>query len=140
VSFTIQPAAAPLDVGQPFAALVVDEWHELLPQETETTGVAFHYDAPNTEPPQSLLLAVSDRALEANNWSWDELAGCVEQALQLAKIRAVTPDQLRETPLDLLLPATFAAESATPGTIALSWFANISPFIAKTMAEGFQRP
>jgi hypothetical protein len=139
-SFVVQPAGDSIDAGQPFGALVIDEWNEILPQDTETTGVAFHYDAPNSEPPQSLLLAVSDRRLDASNWSWDELAGCVEQALLLAKIRAVTPGQLRETPLDIVLPATYAAESSTPGTIALSWFANISPHIANMMVENFPRP
>lgn len=137
-SFTIQPAGEAFDIGRPFGALVIDEWNELLPQETETTGVAFHYDASNTEPPQSLLLAVSDRALPDSSWSWAELVGCVEQALSLVKVRVVTPDQLRETPLDVVLPATYSAESSTPATIAVSWMANISPLVARTLLEGFE--
>jgi hypothetical protein len=63
----------------------------------------------------------------------------VEQALLLAKVRAVTPDQLRETPLDVVLPATYAAESSTPATIALSWLVNISPSLANIMTEAFKR-
>jgi len=138
-SFTIQPAAAGLDLGQPFGALVIDEWNELLPQETETTGVSYHYDAPNTEPPQSLLLAVSDRALESNGWTWDQLVGCAEQALEMAKIRAVTPDQLRKTPLDVVLPATYSADAATPATIGLTWLVNVSAKAAGTMLEAYKR-
>ena len=126
--------------GTPMAALVVDEWHELVPNDTETTGVAFHYDAPNAEPPQTVLLAVSARRRElGGNWSWDELAGCVDQALQLAKVRAVGPDQLRHTLLDALLPATVAAETVTPATISTSFLANMSDRIANAQMNIWSR-
>jgi hypothetical protein len=73
------------------------------------------------------LLAVCRRAPENNgNWAWQELVDCVEQALRLAKMRAVGPDELRDTPLDLVLPATTAAEARLPATISNSYFANIS--------------
>jgi hypothetical protein len=114
------------------SALVIDEWHELIPNEAELTGVAFHYDAPNTEPPQTLLIAVSQRTLANNGrWTWEELVGCVHQALTLARMRAVGPDQLRHTQLDTVLPATYAAEAATPSTISMSLFGNVSEAIAK---------
>lgn len=110
-----------LDLSQPMVSLLVDEWTELLPNPVETTGVAFHYDAPNSEPPQSLLLAVSTRALERNGqWSWGELVQCVEKSFMLAQMRVVGPDELRQTPLDLLLPATAMAESAAPVTVSTS--------------------
>ena len=117
-------------------ALVVDEWNELVPNETETTGVSFHYDAPNAEPPQTLLLAVSARRREFHgNWTWDELAGCVDQALLLAKMRAVGPDELRRTELDAVLPATVAAETVTPVTIAANFLVNISDSIANSSSN-----
>jgi hypothetical protein len=131
VSVVVQPADT-FDPTQPMSALVVDEWHELIPNEAELTGVAFHYDAPNTEPPQSLLLAISQRALANNGrWTWDELVGCIHQALTLAKMRAVSPDELRRTPLDTVLPATFLAEAATPSTISVSLLVNVSDTIAR---------
>ena len=136
-SMVIQPSAADFDPALPFGALVIDEWHELVPQTTETTGIAFHYDAPNAEPPQSLLLAVSDRKLEENGWTWSDLVACVENALLLAKIRAVTPDQVRETLLDTVLPATYSAESSTPATIALSYMANVSAKVASSLIEAY---
>jgi hypothetical protein len=131
VSVVVQSADA-FDPIESMSALVIDEWHELIPNEAELTGVAFHYDAPNTEPPQTLLLAVSERTLANNGrWTWDELVGCVHQALTLARMRAVGPDQLRHTQLDTVLPATYAAEAATPSTISMSLFGNVSEAIAK---------
>jgi hypothetical protein len=130
-SVVVQPAT-PLAAGAPFAALVADEWQDVIPSEKETTGIAFHYDAPNAEPPQALLLAVSAAALERNmRWTWDELVASVEQALDLAKMRAVEPDQLRATRLDAVLPATIMAEAALPVTISTSLLANVSEKIAE---------
>jgi hypothetical protein len=122
IAITLQ-AAMPLDLAQPIVALVVDEWTELLPRDSETTGIAFHYDAPNAEPPQALLLAVSARSFDNNGrWQWRELVGCVEQAFDLTRLRAVGPDELRKTALDTVLPATMMAESAAPVTVSTSLF------------------
>ncbi len=130
ISLTVQPAPT-FDPSLPMVGLVVDEWNELIPTDTETTGISFHYDAPNAEPPQSLLLAVSERNANVNGqWSWDELTRCIDQTLTLAKMRAVSPDELRHTNLDAFLPATVAAEAPTPATIATSYFANFSATLA----------
>lgn len=126
VSIVVQPIG-PFAGGNPIKGLVLDEWRELVPGTHETTGVAFHCDAPNAEPPQTVLLAVCRRAPQNNgHWAWQELVDCVTQALVLAKMRAVGPDELRQTPLDLVLPATTAAEARYPSTISNSYFANIS--------------
>jgi hypothetical protein len=50
--------------------------------------VAFHYNQPNTEPPQTMLLAVPP--VEDAHWRWDYLMGAVVEALELAKKRLVT--------------------------------------------------
>jgi hypothetical protein len=120
VALVLQPGSA-IDLSASMVGLLLDEWTELLPNPTETTGVAFHYDAPNSEPPQALLLAVSTRTFNANTrWTWDELVQCVEKSFVLAQMRVVGPDELRQTPLDLLLPATAMAESAAPVTVSTS--------------------
>ena len=49
-----------------------------------TTGVAFHYDRPNAEPPQAWLLALP--ASFDGAWSWDELVGAVTETLDAAKL------------------------------------------------------
>lgn len=120
------------DATNAVGGLIIDEWQEVIPGTHETTGVSFHYDAPNAEPPQTLLLAVSQRNPNNNlRWMWNELLECVNQSLALAKMRAVGPDQLRSTRLDTVLPATLAAEAAVPATIAASFLANVDIKVAK---------
>lgn len=88
-----------------FSGLVVDEWPELIPEKTIDTGVAFQYNQPNTEPPQTMLLAVAP--VEAGNWQWEHLVGAVNDALELSKMRLVTPEHLHDTfpSLNQVLPA-----------------------------------
>lgn len=139
IAIALQPAMA-LDLAQPIVGLVLDEWTELLPRDSETTGVAFNYDAPNAEPPQALLLAVSARSFDNNGrWMWRELVGCVEQAFDLARLRAVGPDELRKTSLDTVLPATMMAESAAPVTVSTSLFMLAATEIAASQAKLWNR-
>ena len=135
IAIALQPATA-LDLARPLVGLVIDEWTELLPRASETTGIAFNYDAPNAEPPQALLLAVSARSFNNNGrWMWRELVGCIEQAFDLARLRAVGPDELRKTPLDTVLPATLMPESAAPVTVSTSLFMLAATEIASSQAQ-----
>jgi hypothetical protein len=139
IAIAMQPAMA-LDLAQPIIGLVIDEWTELLPRDSETTGIAFNYDAPNAEPPQALLLAVSTRSFDNHGrWMWRELVGCVEQAFDLARLRAVGPDELRKTQLDTVLPATMMAESAAPVTVSTSLFMLAATEIAASQAQLWNR-
>ncbi len=87
--------------------LLIDEWTETIPDRTQTTGVAFHHDRPNAEPPQAWLLALPSSA--DGSWSWDDLVAAVHDALDSAKLRAVEPEHLDATPYSALLPATHSA-------------------------------
>ena len=85
ISVVVQPVIE-FDTGAPVTGLVIDEWQEVIPTSKETTAITFHYDAPNAEPPQTLLLAVSQRDPNNNlRWTWNELVASIEQALRLAK-------------------------------------------------------
>ena len=95
---------------QPQGGLVVDEWPELIPSRQETTGIAVHYDQPNTEPPQTLLLAVSPQITGA--WTWAKLVGILNDTLDRAQLRAVGPDQLDSSELGQILPAILTAVSS----------------------------
>ena len=98
---------AGFDAAQPMAGLLVDEWNEVIPQKTETTGVAFHYDRPNSEPPQCWLLALP--AVMDGAWSWEELRDAVTGTLEAARRRAIEPDHLATTAYSWFLPATYSA-------------------------------
>ncbi|MDH5731025.1 MAG: helix-hairpin-helix domain-containing protein, partial [Gammaproteobacteria bacterium] len=80
-----------------FAGLVMDQWDELIPYNKVDTGVSFHYDAPNNQAPQCLLLAVpSQRNETPQRWQIAELVEIINDTIDLAKIRAVDPDAMGE--------------------------------------------
>jgi hypothetical protein len=110
---------APLPAGAPLAGIVFDEWVELLPgtdalagpvaegpgdeavpPESELTGLTFHFDRPDAQAPQAILVAVPPSP--RRGWTADGLALVVRDTLELAKLRAV---DLGDLPLlDDLLP------------------------------------
>jgi hypothetical protein len=103
---------APLafDPEKSLAGLLIDAWNEVVPNQTETTAVAFHYDAPSAQAPQAILLAVPPDL----NRSWDveTLAAVINETLDLAKLRVVDPDALANyTDLGHYLPAAYFARN-----------------------------
>ena len=82
-----------------------------MPNADETTGVAFHFDAPGARPPQAILVAVPPVA-EAPTWSVDAILDTVVEAHDLARIRAVGPRQLEW--LGTMLPAIYLPDSFSP--------------------------
>lgn len=118
-------------VGQPapdapVAGLYVDEWTEVVPSDSETTGLALQYDAPNARAPQSVLLAVPPKP--GAEWTLDGLRATVDEALELAKLRMVDPPTLPA--LGHLLPGLYLASNsgAPPDTVttALGELAGLS--------------
>ncbi len=98
---------------------MVDEWTEVIPTKKETTGLTFHYDIPNCEAPQTLLL-VTPPAF-TGNWTWQDVVNTLHETLNLAKLRAIEPDDIDGTTYTQLLPATVAAVTVLPVTIALNY-------------------
>jgi hypothetical protein len=94
VSFVVQKPSK-LDLSAPLAGLLIDEWLETIPNASETTALAFHYDAPGAEPPQSILLAVNPDP--ARDWELATLEAILLETLDLARLRLVDPDSLGET-------------------------------------------
>jgi hypothetical protein len=87
--------------------LLLDEWTEVIPATTRTTGITFNFDRPDNEPPQAILLVTP--AIGSGSWEWDDLVGALNETLDLAKKRAVEPAQMDFTPYAPLLPATVMA-------------------------------
>ena len=73
--------------------VVADEWTDKIVSEKQETYVAYNYDGPNTEAPQSLLLAVSPNDLHI--WNKDTIRQVIVESLELAKIRAVSYKSLK---------------------------------------------
>ncbi|WP_296699151.1 hypothetical protein [Algoriphagus sp.] len=92
------------NLQQVSVGLMLDEWMEIIPDEKETTGIAFHFNQPDSRAPQNLLLAVPPE--KTGTWDFEQLALCVEEAFNLAKLRSVEPDQVDDSMFSQLLPAT----------------------------------
>lgn len=85
------------------AGFIFDEWNEQIPVKETNLGLAMHYDKPNSEPPNALLLAVSP--IGQGQWDWEQLLGTVQEAFEWARFRAVDPDAIRKSALSQFLPA-----------------------------------
>ena len=48
--------STPFDKTARQCGLLLDEWTEVIPGTTRTTGITFNFDRPDNEPPQSILL------------------------------------------------------------------------------------
>lgn len=84
--------------------LFVDEWTEVIPAKQETTGIAFHFDRPNSEPPQVMLLAMPSAF--RGHWEWQDLLDTLKETYEMAQLRAVEPGFVDDTPYARFLPAT----------------------------------
>lgn len=115
------------------AGLLLDEWTEVIPSRTEDTGLAFHFDRPNSEPPQTLLLALP--ADHGEGWTWDDLVDSIRETVDLARKRAIEPDHLDTTAYARFLPAVISAVSLYPIFPALN-FSMVNAVWATLDADG----
>ena len=77
------------------AGIVVDHWIERIPYQNQTAAVAFNYDQPDAEAPQTLLLAVSPYYEKRQKcWSDKRMLNTMKSAIHMAKCRAVNPEMI----------------------------------------------
>jgi len=112
----------PTVVDKTYCGILLDEWTETIPTRSETTGLAFHYDRPNAEPPQTVLLVTPPEF--AGNWKWQDLIDSLHDTLDFARQRAVEPDQIDASALVTLLPATLSPVTLLPITATLNFAFN----------------
>jgi hypothetical protein len=85
------PLEPTIRFDQPLAGLLIDEWVEVVPSQSEITGLTFHYDQPSACAPQAVLIAVPSDDTRAV-WDLDMLSSTLNETLDLAKARAVSLD------------------------------------------------
>lgn len=124
--------AVGFDQTQRQAGLLLDEWTEVIPNRTEDTGLAFHYDRPNSEPPQTLLLALPPKY--TGGWRWQDLVDTVHETMDLAKKRAIEPDHIDTTAYARFLPAIISSVTMYPITASLNFAFNNN--LAAALAQG----
>jgi hypothetical protein len=112
----------PDDPAKNCCGLLVDEWVEVVPGTQETTGLSFHYDRPNSEAPQVVLLVTPP--VHDGTWQWEDIVDTMHETLDLARLRAVEPDQLATSALGPLLPAILSSVTMFPITAMLNFAFN----------------
>jgi len=92
-----------------FACVYIDDWAEFFPYMTETTGIAYRYDAPQSEAPNAILLAISPNPSETEGWTPqnpDLLAQTLLETIDLMKTRMISSNSMiYDTGLGKIFPA-----------------------------------
>lgn len=132
--YTVHFANGAFNPGVPQCGLLLDDWTEVIPAREVTTGVAFHFDRPNSEPPQALMLALSPQLSEG--WKWADLIDAVRETFDAARLRGVEPGQIDGTNNAGLLPATISAVTFHPITIMLNLALNNAVFAQMESTDG----
>ena len=100
-----------------FTGLFVDEWVEVVPNAKEVTGVACNIDEPAAQPPQAVLVAVAPP--QSKRWGLDLLESILLDTLDLARLRAVSPEQLASfTDLEQVLPVLYFGLNLRDDTVS----------------------
>jgi hypothetical protein len=106
-----------LDVrGGRVAGLLVDAWSEVVPSTQRTTAIALHVEQPSAAPPQAIVLAIPPD--DSTTWTDDVVEAVVRETLELAKLRLVDTDALRE--VGHYLPALYFAVNTPADEHALA--------------------
>lgn len=104
------------DKTKPVCGVIIDEWTEVIPTTLETTGITFHYDQPDSEPPQTMLLVTPPHI--TGKWDWNNIIDAMNETLAMAKKRAVEPAQIEGTSYAQFLPSTMMAVTRYAITVA----------------------
>ncbi|HXU81840.1 MAG TPA: hypothetical protein VN914_10620, partial [Polyangia bacterium] len=99
--------------------ILIDDWVEAIPRATEETGLAFHFDHPNAEAPQAVLVAVP--AAAGPTWSFADLLGAVTETFDLTDVRSINPESL---PISALVPSPSLAFAPQKDTVSTDFADN----------------
>ncbi len=118
--------AKDFDVTDSICGIIIDEWTEIIPFNEETTGITFHYNEPNSEPPQTLLLVTPSH--DGTNWDWEDLVGAMEETVKMTKQRGVEPSMIDSSKFGQFLPTTLMAVTSNLINISVN-LALVNKFI-----------
>jgi hypothetical protein len=102
-----------LNVTLNLRGIMLDDWVEAIPRASQETAVAFHYDHPNAEAAQAVLVAVPAGSGAA--WNLADLLGAVKETFELTDVRSIDPESLSISPL---LPAPVLAFAPSKETVS----------------------
>jgi hypothetical protein len=102
------------DPAKWLCGLLLDEWVERIPDPVQTTGVAFHYEEPDSRAPQAVLVAVCPDQRPA--WDDDLVLDTLNETLDLAKVRSVDLEGLDD--LGQIIPALWFAFNPDGQTVS----------------------
>jgi hypothetical protein len=122
--------AAPFSKTARQCGLLIDEWTETIPASSVDTGITFHYNRPNSEAPQAMLLVTP--SVFQGSWRWDDLVGALNETFDFAKRRAIEPTHIDNSPYAPFLPATAVATQSAQLTISLELALNNKIALAKS--------
>ena len=91
---------------------LLDGWNEITPGLQAATGVAVHYNAPRSRPPQSILLLVPPNPTAG--WDIFGVEAILAETADLAKIRMVRPADVHGS----FLPALYFADNLQSDTVS----------------------
>lgn len=91
---------------------LLDGWNEITPGLQAATGVAVHYNAPRSRPPQAILLAVP--ANPTAGWDIFGVEAILAETADLARIRMARPADVHGS----FLPALYFADNLQSDTVS----------------------
>jgi hypothetical protein len=113
---------------------MLDSWVEVVPQASEETGIAFHYDSPGAEAPQTILVVPpssvgspcpNDPTIDG--WQANDLAATLAETVDLAKIRTVDAQMVD---FGQLFPSIYLSENVQRHVPTTSWLGSLFERIA----------
>ncbi len=104
VDVVVAAYALPAAPAAHVTGLSLDSWSQAVPAATLDTAVAFHFDEPRSDAPQSILVAVAadqspDR--QPSTWAVADLVGTVTSTMALARQRAVAADLVTDAWIEI---------------------------------------
>jgi hypothetical protein len=120
--------AAP-DPAQSWAGLLLDAWTEIVPRDSEETGIAFHYDSPGAEAPQAILVVPpssvgqpcpNDNTIDG--WQAADMIATLNETIDLAKIRTVDAQMVD---FGQLFPSIYLTENVGGNVATTNWLGSL---------------